>query len=106
MPKSTLARSAGPALAHPEHPGYAVEVVADAAPDTVSRLLEPVVVMQAVPARVSAVVRPDGATMSVRIDLGGDGETAERLVRKLSGAVTVLSARVVREPAVAIVAAR
>lgn len=37
--------------------------------------------------------------MLVRLDLGADRDTAERLVRKLEGAVTVVSARILSAPA-------
>jgi hypothetical protein len=78
-----------------------VEVEALAAPDTLSRLMEPVVVLQVTPTGVEVAVEPGGETMSVRIHLGSDLASAERVVRKLAGAVTVISARVVREPGVA-----
>jgi hypothetical protein len=82
-----------------------VEIEALAAPDTLSRLLEPVVVMQAVAQSVSAALSDDRSVMVVRLDLGPDRSTAERLVRKLQGAVTVLSARIVPAPALHAVSA-
>lgn len=96
MPRPSRAAQAAPST--PESAHVTVEIEALAAPDTLSRLLEPVVVMQAIARSVSAALSADGATMLVRLDLGADRVTAERLVRKLQGAVTVLSARIVPLP--------
>lgn len=86
-----------------DHPGTVacrsvyVQVTAVAAPDTVSRLLEPLVVMQVLPRRVEAVDLGEGL-MSVHIDLGDDVEAATRLVRKLSAFVVVTEAEMAVEP--------
>lgn len=72
-------------------PSVLIEVEAVAAPDTLSRLLEPLVVLQITPSRVDCVAG-GGGMMKVRIALDGDRETAERLLRKFRGAVVVSSA--------------
>ena len=74
-------------------PSVLVEIDAVAAPDTLSRLLEPLVVLQKTPSSVSCTV-VDGGMMRVRIALDGDRGIAERLVRKLDGAVIVSRAEV------------
>lgn len=100
MPRSSHAVPVGPAAPSTTDAVHVtVEIEALAAPDTLSRLLEPVVVMQAVAQSVTAALTADRSVMVVRLDLGGDRTTAERLVRKLQGAVTVLSARIVAAPA-------
>ena len=91
-----------------DHPGTVacrsvyVQVTAAAAPDTLSRLLEPLVVMQVLPRRIEAV-DPGEGLVSVHIDLGTDVETATRLVRKLSASVVVAKAEMAMEPAAAAV---
>ena len=97
MPRHHHAAPAAPSTTDPDR--VTVEIEALAAPDTLSRLLEPIVVMQAVAHSVTAALTADPSIMLVRLDLGPDHATAERLVRKLEGAVTVLSARIVRAPA-------
>jgi hypothetical protein len=99
MPRSSHAVPVGPATPSTTDAVHVtVEIEALAAPDTLSRLLEPVV-MQAVAQSVTAALTADRSIMVVRLDLGADRTTAERLVRKLQGAVTVLSARIVAAPA-------
>lgn len=106
MPQDPRVVACGPAASSTTEPGrVTVEIEALAAPDTLSRLLEPIVVMQALTRSVTAVLAADPEIMLVQIDLGPDPTTAERLVRKLQGAVTVLSARIVPEPVLKAVSA-
>lgn len=97
MPRSLQAAHA--AQSNPFPSPVTVEIEALAAPDTLLRLLEPLVVMQAMTRTVTAALTADPSIMLVRLDLGADRDTAERLVRKLEGAVTVVSARILSAPA-------
>lgn len=73
-----------------------VEIEAVAQPDTLSRLLEPLVVLQVTPKSVECFGGA-GGMMRVRIDLAGNREIAERLVRKLDGAVVVSRVEIVSQ---------
>ena len=88
-----LTRHSQPARTNAD-PSVLIEIDAVAAPDTLSRLLEPLVVLQETPTSVECVV-VNGGMMRVRIELAGDREIAERLVRKLDGAVVVSRVEIV-----------
>ncbi len=78
-------------------PSVLIEIEAVAAPDTLSRLLEPLVVLQETPSSVNCAL-VGGGMMRVRIELDGDRGIAERLVRKLDAAVMVSRAAILPNP--------